>query len=303
MKDEILDYWQSDEFEDTVASALIACYESKPLKNRGCPPEDRMNEQRLQVLRNTGPYVASGSRWMINDNSFDLVNDKLPLVGCYGFAVKPTDAVTKNHPDAYFASVYVKQAQNLGKHWHKVASGQLYEMITLVAKPQGISGERSFFTVTKDGKIVSCNVKLASVRGYVPGVKQETIGHDDTYIGERETWATITMNAEADRRFCWTITAKESGAKVHLGCMKEEVKSLLYARDLPMTATGRKRPVLHLVEAHKRRMKAGTDVNVDAFLRGVQTVEIDGTLFTVNPPKVIQPNVSEPSQRYFEEAV
>jgi hypothetical protein len=299
MKDE-LDYWSGDEFEDNVASALVACYESKPIKNKGCPPEDRMNEQRLQVLRNIGPYISSGSRIIIGDNSFDMVNDTLPKVGCFGFAVKPTDAVKQNHPDAYFASIYVKKTDSLGKRWCKRKGGELYEMVTLIAKAQGITGERSFFTVTKNGEVSSCNVQIASTAGYMPGVKQTILSHEDNYLLERETWASVTLNAEADKRFCWTITAKEADAKVHLGCMKEEIKSLLYARELPMTATGRKRPVLHLVEAHKRRIKAGTDINIDSFLRGVQTVEIGGTQFTINPPRNIQPVVSEPSQKFFE---
>lgn len=82
--------------------------------------------------------------------------------------------------------------------------------------------------------------------------------------------------------------------------MQEEVKSLLYARSLPMSATGRKRPILHLVEAHKRRMRSGIDVDIASFLRGQQTVEIGGTAFKVNPPARLQAEVSKPSRaRYF----
>jgi len=113
----------------------------------------------------------------------------------------------------------------------------------------------------------------------------------------------MALQALADRRFCWVITAQEDKARAYVGCTREEIKSLLYARDLPMTATGRKRPILHLVESHKRRLRAGTDIDVTAFLRGIQTVEIQGTRFTVNPPAVVRPEVSEPSQqRYFPEA-
>lgn len=32
------DYWAEDDFEDTVAAALIACFESKVKKNRGAAP-------------------------------------------------------------------------------------------------------------------------------------------------------------------------------------------------------------------------------------------------------------------------
>ena len=82
--------------------------------------------------------------------------------------------------------------------------------------------------------------------------------------------------------------------------MKEEIKSLLYARSLPMTDTGRKRPILHLVEAHTRRLRNGTDINIDTFLRGTQIIDMYGTRFTVRPPEVLRPVVSENSQRYFE---
>lgn len=51
----------------------------------------------------------------------------------------------------------------------------------------------------------------------------------------------------------WKIAADEGCGKASLGCTADEVKSLLYARQLPMTATGRKRPILHLVAAHRRR--------------------------------------------------
>ena len=62
---------------------------------------------------------------------------------------------------------------------------------------------------------------------------------------------------------------------------KEQIKSLLYARSLPVTATGRKRPILHLVAAHRRRIKEGVDIDIGEFLRGVKKVEMGGTVFTV----------------------
>ena len=87
-----------------------------------------------------------------------------------------------------------------------------------------------------------------------------------------------------DRHHSWCITAEEHGAKVNLGCMLEEVKSLFYARSLPVTETGRKRPIIHLVEAHKRRIKSGIDIDVKSHLRGISQIEMGGTLFTINQP-------------------
>jgi len=123
---------------------------------------------------------------------------------------------------------------------------------------------------------------------------------EEKLLEETGVWASVTLQMLADRRHCWTITANEQTARAHLGCMREEVKSLLYARSLPMSETGRKRPILHLVESHKRRMRNGIDVDVTAFLRGQQTVEIGGTSFSVNPPRTLQPRVSLNSQlKYY----
>jgi len=297
------DYWDGDDFEDTVAAALIACFETKVKKNRGAAPADRLTEERVAVLRAEGPYIASNSR-LIEASAdegnwrFDSVNDRLPMKGLFAFV--PEGKMAETNPNAYLCANYVRQVQALGRYWHKRKGGALYEMLRLAAENDGIAGERRFFTVTKQGEVVACTQKIASIRGgAVNGEKLGTIGPDEEWLQQTGAWASVTLQFLADRRHCWTITAQEKVARAHLGCMMEEVKSLLYARSLPMTATGRKRPILHLVESHRRRMRSGTDVDVAAFLRGQQTVEIGGTLFKVNPPATLRPEVSEPSRRRY----
>ena len=298
------DYWTEDNFEDTVAAALIACFETKPKKNRGAAPADRLTEARLAVLRAEGPYIASESRLAMGPSDdggwhFDMVNDQLPLKGLHAF--RPGGLVAQGLPNAYLCAHYIRQAKALGQYWHKQKNGTLYEMLTMSAENDGVHGERRFFTVTKQGEVAACTQRIADTRwGSMFGEKVGVISPDETWIRETTTWAAITLQFLADKRYCWTITAQEKAARAHLGCMSEEVKSLLYARSLPMTTTGRKRPILHLVESHKRRMRNGTDVDVSAFLRGQQKVEIGGTVFTVRPPAVLQPEVSTPSrERYF----
>lgn len=303
MKDE-QDYWAEEDFEDTVAAALIACFETKVKKNRGAAPADRLTEDRVAVLRAEGPYIASNSRIMEGPDEFgvchfDMVNDRLPLKGLHAF--RPAGLVAEGNPNSYLCAHYVRQTAALGRYWHKRKGGTLYEMLTMDAENDGIHGERRFFTVTKQGEVVACTQQIASIRGGATnGEKVGTVGPDDTWLTETGIWAAVALQALADRRHCWTITAQEKAARAHLGCMMKEVKSLLYARSLPMTSTGRKRPILHLVESHKRRMRSGTDVDVTAFLRGQQTVEIGGTAFKVNPPATLRPEVSKPSrERYF----
>lgn len=295
------DFWAEEDFEDRVASVLIAAFEAKVKKNRGAHPVNRLTHDRVQSIRNGGPYIPSNSR--IFDISFvfegghpkfDTINDPIPQHGCvvvrsgYEFA-------SEAQYDGHVQIVHFKKVDSLSGNWYRRDGGLLYEATVAVAENDGINGERIFFTVSKDGEVKCCG--MSHLRGPRNGFSGLEV---DSIYRARENNAAFALMAQADKRFCWTITAQEREAKAVLGCMQEEVKSLLYARSLPMTATGRKRPILHLVEAHKRRMKSGTEIDIQPFLRGEQAVEIDGTKFTVNPPKVLRPSVSEGSQnRYF----
>lgn len=297
------DFWAESDFEDTVAASLIACFESRVKKNRGAAPADRLTNERVAVLRAEGPYISSNSRLVLAGDEgeywpFDLANDKLPVKGMCAF--RPKGLTKECNPSAYLIALYVKQASALGQYWRTGKSGTLYEMLSMAAETDGVNGERKFFTVTSKGDVVPCIQQIPNNHGYQPGIKVTSVTTPKDEAEENGIWASVTLQMLADRRHCWTITAQEKIARAHLGCMQEEIKSLLYARSLPMTSTGRKRPILHLVESHKRRMQSGTDVDVSAFLRGVQTVEIGGTLFKVSPPSTLRPDISKPSRdRYF----
>lgn len=304
MSENVEDFWANDEFEDTVAAALIACFETKLKKNKGAPPSDRMSLEQISAVRACGPYIPSNSRLFIGptggvndpaDWPFDRDCDPLPTRGL--FASRPNLGQLKRDPSIYISMTYVRKAKALGRNWHTRKSGDLYEMFAIEANSSGVGGDRKFFTVTKSGVVASCTQTFG---GCLPGGHIDPIFEIEEVIFASSAMASIALQAISDRRHSWTITAQEATARAHLGCMREEIKSLLYARSLPMTSTGRKRPILHLVEAHKRRMRAGTDVDVTAFLRGQQTVEIGGTVFTVTPPATLRPEVSEPSrERYF----
>lgn len=299
-----IDFWDAEDFEDTVAAALIACFETKVKKNRGAAPADRLTDERIAVMRAAGPYIASNSRLIQGPDvsggkwAFDVANDPLPVSGC--FATRPSGKLLASMPDAYLFMVHVKRAEALGRYWHKRKAGTLYEMLTVDVRGDGMHGERRYFTVAPNGETWACDQAIPESS---MGARSVTHHHEPHWLEETGAWAAVVLQFLADRRFCWSISAQEKVARAHLGCMQEEVKSLLYARSLPMTATGRKRPILHLVQAHKRRLKNGTDVDVSTFLRGQQVVEIGGTVFRVNPPASIAPDVSTASRkRFFEQA-
>lgn len=103
--------------------------------------------------------------------------------------------------------------------------------------------------------------------------------------------AATAISAEADSRFLWHVRAFKlvnNGellqGNVRFGVYGEHVKSLFFARDLPLTPTGRKKPILHWVNAHKRRLKSGKDINIEKFLRGTRYLEIGDTTFLITRP-------------------
>jgi hypothetical protein len=284
-------FWTDDAFEDTVARALIATFESKVKKFRGVAPADRLTAAQLTLFRAEGLYIPGRTRIVLvpGDDErcvFDLVNDQLPIKGTMAV---PTDEEWSNmYPGEYLLMFHLRRAQALGRSWQKRNGGTLFEMLVMFAGNHGIRGAREYFTVSKGGEVVSCSKTTAPTRS------KEELQFNPAGL------ASTALQGLADRYHCWTITAQEKAAKAHIGCMQEEVKSLLYARSLPMSATGRKRPILHLIEAHRRRMRGGVEIDITSFLRGQQTVEIGGTLFKVNPPARLQAEVSKPSRdRYF----
>lgn len=275
------DLWTQNGFEDTVTRALLTCFETKIRKTRGAGPNS-LNRERLDIVRRAGIYIPGNDRLVIGGEDlkggddgwgFDMVNDTLPKSGCLGMSIDlmSPEARSGNQYTGFFRAIYVRQKTELSPHWHRRGHGQLYEMFYMTSEADHVEGERFYFTVSKAGIIKACTVRVGN---------REL---EDQQLLEVERCASAALQYLADRRFTWTIEAREGIALTHLGCVQEQIKSLLYARSLPLTPTGRLRPILHLVEAHNRRLKNGTDIEIGDYLRGIHTVEIGSTQFTVKP--------------------
>ena len=297
---EISDLWTQDSFEDTVARALITCFESRIKKSRGAGPQS-LNAERMSAIRKSGPYIPGSDREIIAPASvgagvweFDMVNDPLPMSGCIGIPID--NKALSGQYGGFFRAIHIQKKIMLSQNWHRRGGGQLYEMIYAVAQNEFVEGERSFFSVESSGKISACQLAVPSSNNCGMGGKPEFLTEPESHLKEVEACASVALQYIADSRYCWSIEAREHDCFARLGCVEEQVKSLLYARSLPMTETGRKRPILHLVEAHKRRMKNGTDINVSSSLRGIQVIEMGGTQFTVRPPKSLTPELSKASR-------
>jgi hypothetical protein len=130
-----------------------------------------------------------------------------------------------------------------------------------------------FFQINKTGQILKVNR---------PAHAQ--VNH--SYIKEWAAWANC---AHYDKRHLWRVFLVERYKGSILGLLEfgvdqEKVKSILYARELPVTIEGRKRPILHWVTSHKRRIKEGIEIDIEKHLRGINKFSMFGNEFFIAHP-------------------
>lgn len=93
-----------------------------------------------------------------------------------------------------------------------------------------------------------------------------------------------------DRRYFWEVQAteefwKDYPAKAMFSIDEEYIKSLFYARSVPLTNSGRLRPILHWVKAHKRRLKEGIDIDINKHMRGIDSFVMHDVKFSITQPR------------------
>lgn len=303
MNSELIGLWEDDDFEDTVAAALISCYETKLINRKKNEKPSWLDDLAIEKLRKLGPFIPSSQRYIAEyeygkDQYIDPVNDVLKSKFCVAWRTDPSH-IKDGDFNGYINIFLFEEVASLPKPFKRRGGGGMFRMSMVFPTNDGVDGEKRFLSVDKSGLIKACELCITSSHYSTRGKKYSQYEIEPDVLHKTEFIASVAMQFHADRRHCWAIEAKEDVAKATLGCAKEEIKSLLYARSLPMTSTGRKRPILHLVESHKRRLRNGIDIDVTSFLRGVQTVDIGGTRFIVRPPETLVDSVSEASKRFF----
>lgn len=147
--------------------------------------------------------------------------------------------------------------------------------------------EEGYFAIDHEGYLHN-TVDRLKLRNHLTGNVCESLREDyqnAAYFGAG------AISLLADRRYIWNIkTSEDVGigkgqAIVNFGVEEEMVKSLVYARDNPLTESGRKRPILHWVKMHKRRIKNGIEIDVRKHLRGITDFQMGELAFQITKPK------------------
>jgi len=102
-------------------------------------------------------------------------------------------------------------------------------------------------------------------------------------------YAAMAISAEADKKNLWIVRGfrqeeRKLFGNIVFGVYPEHIQALFFARDLPLTDTGRKNPILHWVSAHKKLSKLGKPVEIDEYLRGTEQLIIGDMTFLITDP-------------------
>jgi len=280
------DAWTSDEFESRIIAATIALYETRTDVECEVRGISNFNSSSFSRMKTHGVYIPAKGRVCI-DPEFGLSVLKWPQSGCMSFGSTYNTANDGNAEDdlleSYCRLVYFRRLNKLPSHSKMLALGDPYELIMAWPQDRGpVIGITSYLTINRKTGSISQTFPAWYANNHG---KISEFASDPDFDKERLALGAAIQFID-DRRHIWTITAQNDVSKVTVGADAESVKSLLYARSLPMTNTGRKRPILHIVHAHKRRVASGTEIQIDDFLRGSPEVVMDGTKYTVSAPEI-----------------
>lgn len=232
-----------------------------------------------------GVYIPGTKRdyWCGN---FDVGVDEFPQQGCVYCSPDEKDGED-------FAYVHVKKMAGFADNIITQCKDPVarYKVSHVSYHPSGIPWDAeiktvvrvSYIAISKDGCIYTCYDRL-KMREFGAVWTVRDAGYTAFH------WGAGALSLLSDRKYLWlvetqeTITDLSANAKMQFGVDPEMVKSLFYSRTIPMTSSGRLRPILHWVDSHKRRIKEGVDINIEKHLRGISQFQIGGLNFNITSP-------------------
>lgn len=267
-----------EEIADTAINAMLLI-----MNNKVIPTGNTRG-----LIDDYAPMVASGIRFPWKDRvalglCVDTLNDQLPDYAAIG--------LTRRTHRIFAQAVTISVCRhNLLKKNIKTALSCASSIFrtTYVRGFDGFSRNLCGHSSRDIETIVTGGYAGAMPNGDVIGVDDS--GGIDLFHANILAYVVSIHN---DRRYFWEVAATESfwdryPAKAMFSIDEEYIKSLFYARTIPITATGRLRPILHWVSAHKRRLKEGVDIDVKKHLRGVDAFEMHGVNFSITEPRKLK---------------
>lgn len=270
MDEKIDSQWDKEEFEELVSAALISMFETKLHKKaKGLHPIAQMKPSDIVEMRKLGPYFPPADR-LVNIEQIDLLNDGLPSRAIW--ASKNGWIGDWYGTNPYLLINHVQRVNRLPPEISFIA-GVPYLLRWLLPSDKGLFGLKRYAVVCPDGTTKTPrHLERIEDREYQEERKQDAM----VLAGTIQFWQ--------DRRYLWNVCATEKTARAMFGVYQDEIQSLFYSREAPRSETGRKRPILHWVRSHRRRLREGIEIDVREHLRGTASFEMDGTTFEITRP-------------------
>ncbi len=265
-----------NKFQDTQLGARFTYRDICLSKVLGCyfPPKDRIFYSDSIDFRNDGLpglSVLSGLKDFFN---YGCPGPHPDISTCLLYPIKYLPSGVRGFPGGvhYYYKIQFWEFFESGMPTHLFSGGEL---------------------------IASPNLNLRVWTDYVAvNPSKDTINRcwwKNSFRGLNPVWLrwifATTASATADRRYLWNVSLYypfgdvTTGLWLDFGVEEEYVKSLFYSRNLPLTSSGRKRPIEHWVNAHNRRLKSGVNVEIQKYLRGITEFEMLGYKFIIVSPR------------------
>jgi hypothetical protein len=277
--------WGSDKMEEYIGKVLegIGGFRWHPYwKPKRMLPHARVTDSDVMWIKETGIYIPPPDAAYLATDHVDINRHGMPRHGAFAILTKDRDPMQGDSftlQDEYLQIDFIRSVSRMPQGWIRRGAGEIYRDVHMLVSEHGNMAIATYFTVDQGtGKIVRCEETHNKHK-----MLNQDILRDHS---KAPTAAGILLGSEGESEYVWNVVAQERDYRVRFGVHEEQIQSLFYARDLPLSETGRKRPILHWVRAHERMVRRGTEVGVKEHLRGTTEFEMHGTKFTItNPPK------------------
>jgi len=184
---------------------------------------------------------------------------------------------------------YVKQ-EKVPKGIVKIGTGIPYSFNTLKMINGKLDHEKSFVSIDINTGLVYSMIpkQFMDILNADINLSQEKYEAISVYLMHLYTvpdLVALTLNYDYEKRYLWNVEASETKRNsATFGVHQSQICSLFKCREEPLSKTGRRRPILHWVEAHQRTLRNGDILEVPRKLRGITEFVLGGTKFKITQP-------------------
>lgn len=298
------DQWNQQSFSTAIETALYLSAGCKmdPVCKKG-RKQVRVSQQTLDRILSFGHYIPANEVFRMSSGSiYDFITGKLcldldiqdlprllPKKACVTLiSDEPWITLDEWTDDntGYHSLYYVEQLRGLPRGFRLKKGVEVLALYRVI--------QNNFFADNMASSIAL--VAGIDVHGNAfPVIYQAADGPMETDVFA-DTLITVLINwIERNLAGRWYVMCEDDIAKASFSVFQSQVKSLFYARSLPVSETNRKRPILHWVSSHQRRIREGVEVNVREHLRGADVFEMGGARYKIlTPSKGVTLRVEKP---------